>query len=97
MGTGLICGIYLTFGLLSIFMFGSGVKPNILDSVAAECKVGAGKCPWETFVLQILFLIVLACHIPFVFFSGKEGILIIIDELDRRSISDNLEQTIKKV
>ena len=95
MGTTLICGIYLLFGVLSIFMFGSGVQPNILDSVAAECKSG-GKCPWETYVLQILFLIVLACHIPFVFFSGKEGILIIIDELARRSISSNLEDAIQR-
>ena len=70
-------------------MFGSGVKSSILENVADECDESG--CPWESIVLRFLFLIVVACHIPFVFFSGKEGVLIIIDEVTRRSISKALE------
>ena len=35
-------------------------------------------------------MILLSCHIPFIFFAGKEGLLITLDELDRKSISNAL-------
>ena len=44
--------------------------------------------------MRFLFLIVLACHIPFLFFAGKEALLIIIDEIDRKSVSKSLEERI---
>jgi hypothetical protein len=92
----LVSFLYLTLGSISIFMFGSSVQSSVLESVANECKEG-GSCPWESVVLRIMFLVVIACHIPFVFFSGKEGILIVIDELDRRSISKALEKKLGKI
>jgi hypothetical protein len=54
--------------------------------------------------MQLLFLVFLAAHIPYIFFSAKESLLIVVDECMRRSISltlskkmiPNLENNIKK-
>lgn len=94
MATLFCCCLYITIGFISVFMFGKHLEGSVLDNVDGECKPGTGgelHCPWESYIIRILFLIVLACHIPFAFFSGKEAIFIIIDEIDRRSISTVLE------
>ena len=76
-------------------MFGSAVQSSILGNVGDECA--DGDCPVESVVLRFLFLIVIACHIPFIFFSGKEGVLIVLDEVSRRSISQALDLKIKSL
>jgi hypothetical protein len=64
-----------------------------MSNVNNEYKIDPKR--WESFVLQLLFCVVLACHIPFIFFSGKESLCIMIDELDRKSISQTLDQRIQ--
>ena len=72
-------------------MFGSntGTESSILKNVGKECN--DDECPWESILLRSMFLLILACHIPFVFFSGKEAMLIMIDEINRKSISKALQ------
>lgn len=69
-------------------MFGSAIHSNVLDNIGEESRV------WESYILRVAFLIVIGCHIPFVFFAGKESLLVIIDEIDRKSVSQALEEII---
>jgi hypothetical protein len=93
--TSLVAVLYISLPCLAIYMFGSHTKSSVLENVADECKLGLSDgqmdCPWESVVLRIMFLVVIACHVPFIFFGGKESLLVIIDELDRMTISKALE------
>jgi hypothetical protein len=60
---------------------------NIGDKYGDDNKVYT-----EAYIMQFMFLIILGCHIPYLFFSGKEALLIIIDETMRRSISYTLSK-----
>lgn len=84
----LVGALYGLLGISCVFIFGGQIdkmKGNIMQNVNQEYILDPER--WESFLLRTLFMIVLACHIPFLFFSGKEGLLIIIDEIQRRSIS----------
>lgn len=85
----MIALIYFTIAIISIYMFGDDLKSQVLLNVG-EARTSDGKAFWEAYIVQISFSVVLTCHIPFIFTAGKEGLLIIIDELHRQSISNAL-------
>lgn len=81
--------IYCALSILSIYTFGSMLKPDLIDNVGEETAH-----EWESITLRVAFAIVIICHIPYVFFSGKESFLILVDEWDRRSISKTLDTSL---
>lgn len=58
-------------------------------------KYEGGKVYWEAYLMQAIFLVIMACHIPFVNFAGKESLLIIVDEAHRKSISATISLKLK--
>lgn len=79
--------IYTIIALLSIYMFGSDIQENILDNIAEESS-------WPSYVLRSAFLLVITCHIPFMFFAGRDSLLQILEEAKNRKISIQLSKTI---
>ena len=83
--------IYMTVGIICSIMFGSKLKSSILLNLGdVKHFDDPTKSFWEAYVCQAAFCILLICHIPFVFFAGKEALLLTFDELHRRSISNAL-------
>jgi hypothetical protein len=83
-------------------MFGDNARKysTVLLCIEHECRLNADnkfECPAISFILRAMFLLVLSAHIPFIFFSGKEGLLIIVDECSRRTVSKALDYKINLV
>ena len=94
MGLLLTFVIYLAVSVVSLLMFGYKIESSVLLNIGNEyidnCIPSGSVKFIEAYIVQVSFMIVIACHIPFIFFSGKEGLCIIIDEIDRKSISSAL-------
>ena len=83
--------IYLLCGYVGIFLFGVNVMndQNIMTDIGYSYELD--KSNWTVFLFQLMFMIVLMFHIAPCFFPGKEALLIVIDEIKRKSISENLK------
>lgn len=89
-GLGFTCLVYLLVGVIGVYLFGNTVQSSVLINFG-DIRTPEGKPFFESQVIQVAFIIVLLCHIPFIFFAGKEAVCIIVDEFDRKSISKVLE------
>lgn len=70
--------LYIVLSILSIYTFGSSLMADVMSNVSTERNHN-----WESITLRVAFAIVIICHVPYVFFSSKEALLILIDEWDR--------------
>lgn len=90
-GLPITASIYFLVGTICTLMYGDNLESSVLLNIGdARHSNDDTKSFWEGYICQIAFMIVLFCHIPFIFFSGKEAMLIMIDELQRKSISSAL-------
>jgi len=76
--------IYVTTGLLGIYLFGSAINSNCLVNISDEGN------NFFSMAVRIAFAFVVACHVPYVFFYGKEGCCIVWDEIANKSTSGQL-------
>ena len=71
---------YQASSLISYGLYGENIKSNMLIGLLSS----GGIIP---IILLIIFLLIAVMHIPIIFYIGKEAILIMFDELTRRSYS----------
>jgi hypothetical protein len=81
--------LYVMTGILALYVFGTGISSSVMNNIDIETT-------WSSYIIRVSFMIVLACHIPYIFFSGKESMLIIIDEIRRKSMSYALDHTLQQ-
>jgi len=80
--------IYTASPLITYGLYGANVEKNLLKSISKE----DGTYP---VILEIIFLFIPALAIPIIFFIGKEAVLIIFDEITRKSYSKQNKSTVK--
>ena len=80
-------GIYITFSMLAIYIFGSSLEPDVMQNVG-----GIVNHEVISAILRVAFAVVIVCHIPYIFFSCKEAFLIILDEYDQQTVSKELDR-----
>jgi amino acid permease len=79
--------VYVIVSVVALLKFGTGLEDNMLKNVSSMNG-------WIPIVISFVFLIIVAMHIPIVLFVGKESLLIMLDELMRKTYSTDARPTI---
>ena len=73
--------VHIAVSVVALLKFGTYLKGNVLENVSDL----DGALP---VIVDITFLLITTMHVPIVLFVGKESVLIIIDEIMRKSYSN---------
>ena len=74
----------------SIYIYGSSVRSSVLDNL----KSNRGN--WLSTLMIALYNLVLINHLPYIFFAGRNALLIFIDECSNQSTSKMLQEKLDK-
>lgn len=78
--------IYSCTGYFGIYLFGSALQENILDSIANQNSTSGT-------IIQVIFCVLLLCHVPYIFIFCKEGAIEFANELNEKSVSYTIERS----
>jgi len=84
-----IFSVYTSIPFIAYSIYGDNMKTNLLKTVVSDKSAFA-------YVLQSIFLLVSIMAIPPNFFIGKEAVLIIFDEITRRSYSQHNTRMLRR-
>lgn len=74
----------ISTGVVSVLLFGSELKPDLLDNVAMR-KNGV------SIFLRVIYCFILLFHLPYIFFAVKEYTMVMYDEFMFGSMSRRLQ------
>jgi len=77
--------LYIAMGMMGSFLFGYKVQVDVFQNINESGHV------FLDIILESTFIVILAMHVPYIFYAVKETLLVMWDETDRRSISADLE------
>lgn len=84
----LTCVLYLAVGVMAIHIFGTDLKSNLMLSIESIGPLAL--------LMQVTFLLLLICHIPFVFICAKEGTCIVADEFINGTLTKAISSITKE-
>lgn len=73
--------MYIIVSFVALLKYGTGLEDNVLKNVSDSDG-------WIPIVISFVFLLIAMMHIPIVLFVGKEALLIMVDEIMRKSYSN---------
>lgn len=75
---------FIIVGICGCLMFGSKVESGVLKNIGTRDGT-------VSIFIRVTYCVVLLFHIPYFFFTIKEYVLVVYDEIATRSLSTHLE------